>query len=259
MIRAPRVLLQLIAGEVRSAYGISPERYLFRAVSVGLLGGAAFTALLSLRASEEAAVAGGLAFLLLTLLAARALPRARMAARVAAADSHLLLAVRELGLLLKAGYPLQDALIHLSHGHGEVSRQLGLLARDIESARPLGECFGAARMRTSPQALLRLLSLLEGGFRSGSSLEVSLNALVSDLANDQRSRIESYTRELNVWSMAYLLLAVAIPTIGAVMLLVLGAFAAGAEIPGFHLFVIGSIGMQVLMLMTLRTRRPVVT
>tara|TARA_Y100000310_G_scaffold343799_1_gene453092 strand:- start:4018 stop:4275 length:258 start_codon:yes stop_codon:yes gene_type:complete len=82
--------------------------------------------------------------------------------------------------------------------------------------------------------------------------------LIDDLTLDQRNRIKKYAAELNLWSLLYLLFAVAVPTIGATMLVILSSFAGFGVTQGFFIIFISiCFIIQLILIGFVKTRRPV--
>lgn len=70
--------------------------------------------------------------------------------------------------------------------------------------------------------------------KSGSNIKKTLKSITKELSSEQRTKIANYSRELNLWSLIYMLFAVAVPSIGSTMLVILSSFAGfGIDRPMF--------------------------
>ena len=262
--RFPRLGETLLKASPRE----DPASSLKRSLLLSVLSGAAFGALMSfllvsargfslLRAITGGAAIGLGVALLLFLLAALILPGVRAGKRAEELERHLLFSLRELRLLVKAGYPLYDAVVRLSEaGYGELSRECGLIVSDLEASVPLDRAFDEARRRNPSPAFGKVLSLLRSALRSGSALAPGLDAAIRTLGEEQKARIRDYAKDLGLWSLLYLLFAVVVPTIGAVMALVLSAFVAGMGTATAALLIAGCFTVQVALIGFVRSRRP---
>ncbi len=264
--RFPRVEEALI-----KAYPLEqPERYLTRNLLMTALFGLVFGGLMGflLRSAREfstvRAIAGGLAigvlvWFLLYLLMLLILPHVKAGKRAESIEKNLLFALRELRLLVKGGHPVHDAMLKLSKaGYGELSREFELLVRDIEANIPLKTAMAGAKSRNPSEAFGRTLSMLNSALVSGSSLSKSLDAAIRSLDAEQKASIRSYAKELNLWSLLYLLFAVAIPTIGAVLILVLSAFVGGAmSTTSYLLLIVACFCVQAGIIGFVKSRRPI--
>ena len=89
--------------------------------------------------------------------------------------------------------------------------------------------------------------------------QINLQAIISDLDTEQKSKIMSYSRELNLWSLVYMLFAVAIPTIGSTMLVILSTFAGfGISQQIFITFLVICFFIQFFLMNFVKVRRPIV-
>jgi len=79
------------------------------------------------------------------------------------------------------------------------------------------------------------------------------------LNDAQKGKIMNYARELNLWSLIYMMFAVAIPTIGSTMMVILSTFAGfGVSKQMFVSFIALCFAIQFIMVNFVKARRPVV-
>ena len=91
-------------------------------------------------------------------------------------------------------------------------------------------------------------------------MKSSLQVIITELVKDQRARIEIYAKELNLWSLIYMMFAVAIPSISATMLVILSSFAGfGVTRASFIGFLGITVFIQIALIGLIKTRRPVVS
>jgi archaeal flagellar protein FlaJ len=175
-------------------------------------------------------------------------------------DRTLLFALKDLLLQVSSGVSLYNSFVNISlAGYGLVSKEFKIAAQEINAGIPMTVAIEKMAHRTKSEYLQRSLWQLVNAMNVGASLEGALRTIIDDLARDQKSKIKDYAKELNLWSLIYMLFAVAIPTLGVTMLVVLSGFAGFnvnmvtfAFLMGFVLFV------QIAIIGFIKRRRPMV-
>lgn len=100
---------------------------------------------------------------------------------------------------------------------------------------------------------------IANALNAGTSFRVALKNIISDLILDQRAKIKGYTNELNLWSLVYMMFAVALPTIGVTVVIVLSTFSGfGITKQTFIVFLILTMIVQFVIIGLVKSRRPVV-
>ena len=145
-------------------------------------------------------------------------------------------------------------------GYGEASKEFEQLAQFINTGMSVDKALERLALHTKSDFLKRTAWQLNNAIIAGASLQGALQALVDDLTLDQKDKIRNYSQELNLWILLYMLFAVAVPTIGATMLVILSSFAGfGIEQNMFVAFIIICLIIQGMLIGFVKTRRPVVT
>ena len=175
-------------------------------------------------------------------------------------DKHLIFALKDLRLQISSGVPFYNALVNVSKaGYGQASIEIGKAAKAINTGTPVSKALEKMALETKSEFLRRTTWQLINTLRSGSSLKSALNSIIQNLTLDQRDKIRGYGYELNLWVLVYMLFAVAIPTIGATLLVVLSSFAGfGITKQFFIFFIIVCFLIQIILVGFVKTRRPVV-
>ncbi|OIO64288.1 hypothetical protein AUJ68_06730 [Candidatus Woesearchaeota archaeon CG1_02_57_44] len=175
-------------------------------------------------------------------------------------ERNLAFALKDLYLQVTSGVGLYDALIAVSRaGYGEASLAFGSAAHDVASGTPIASALERMAARSESQYLKRTTWQLVNTLRSGASLEGALRSLIDGLMLSQRDKIRGYTQELNLWVLLYMLFAVAIPTLGITMMIILSGMAGLGVTPGlFVAFLVICFFVQVLLIGFIHSRRPVV-
>jgi len=213
---------------------------------------------------QEALTAGllyGAVIALLVLYALIRYPKILAGKRAELVDKHLIFALKDLQLQITSGVTLYNGLVNVAKaGYGQASVEINKVARDIETGTPVDKALEKMAIKSKSDFLRRTTWQLINTLKAGASLKGALSSLIDDLTLDRKDKIKSYTQELNLWVLMYLLFAVAVPSIGATLLIVLSSFAGFDITPQFlAVFVTICLIIQVILIGFVKTRRPVVT
>lgn len=175
-------------------------------------------------------------------------------------DMNLVFALKDVELQIVAGVDLYVAMQHVADAnYGEVSIEFNKVVRKIEVGVPMIDALEEMAIKTKSSYLKRTVWQIINSIKSGSNLHATLKNIVRDLSAEQNSKIKNYARELNLWSLLYLLFAVAVPSIGSTMLVVLSSFAGFGLTKGtFIAFIALSIIIQIMLIGMIKSRRPMV-
>ena len=175
-------------------------------------------------------------------------------------DKYLLFTLKDLRLQITSGVTLYNGLVNISKaGYGTISKEFETLARAVNTGTPLDKALERMAVKSKSDFLRRMTWQLINTLRAGASLEGALTTLIRDLTLDQRDKIKSYSNELNLWILIYMLFAVAVPTIGATLLVILSSFAGfGVTTSFFIVFISICFVVQIVLIGFVKTRRPMV-
>jgi len=175
-------------------------------------------------------------------------------------DKNLVYALKDLLLQISSDVSLYNGLVNVSKaGYGQVSVEFGKIVQAINTGTPMDKALERMAINTKSEYLKRTTWQLINTLKAGASLKLALKSIVNDLTIEQRSKIRDYAHELNLWSLIYMLFAVAVPTIGAVMLVILSSFAGmGVSNNMFIAFIILCFFIQYVLIGFIRARRPIV-
>jgi len=173
-------------------------------------------------------------------------------------DRHLMFALKDLLLHTSTGTSLYDAIISVSNaGYGEVSRELHIVGQEIHSGMAEDKALEGWAERTSSVYLKKIIWQMLNSLRSGGNISEALHSIVDDLTQTQRVSIITYANELNLWSLIYMLFAVAAPTIGITMMIILSSFAdVGINSTTLILFTGLTVFVQIVIIGLIKSRRP---
>ncbi len=173
-------------------------------------------------------------------------------------DQNLLFALKSMMIQVSSGVSLFDSMINIGNeDYGIVSKEFAELTKKISSGEGEVKALEKMALSTKSDYLRKTTWQLLTSLRSGASLESALKSIVETLSNNQARAIKNYAAELNLWILVYLLLAVAIPTMGVTFLVILsalGGVSIGPEL--IILIVLGAFAMQIILIGFVKNRMP---
>ncbi|MFW5746189.1 MAG: type II secretion system F family protein [Nanoarchaeota archaeon] len=202
----------------------------------------------------------GLGIYFLLMLVLLRMPAIQARTKAEECDKYLLYALKDVVLQISSGRTLYETIRDIGNaGYSSVSEEFARTARKIESGVPLREALEGMANSTD-SAYLRKASLqMINSLRAGADLRSTLDSIILELNEAQKSKIMNYARELNLWSLVYMMFAVAIPTIGSTMMVILSTFAGfGVSRQLFLMFIGICFVIQFTLMNFVKARRPVV-
>ncbi len=196
----------------------------------------------------------------LILLALLRYPRIVAGKKAEQVDKHLVFALKDLYLQIGSGVSLYNSMVNVAKAdYGIVSEEFRKVARAINTGMPMAAALEKMATSSSSEFLRRTTWQLVNTLKAGASLKGALRSVIDELTADQRNKIRDYAHELNLWSLVYMLFAVAIPTIGATLLVILSSFAGFGVTQGmFIIFIVACFFVQYVLIGLVKARRPVV-
>ena len=173
-------------------------------------------------------------------------------------EGNLIFALKDLLLKVSAGTQLYDAFVSIANSdYGEVSKQFERVAKQVQSGRPIDKALENMALKTSSEYMKRTVWQLVNVLKSGSNIKTALKIVISEQMQNHKEKIRGYAQELNLWSLIYMLFAVAIPTIGLTMMLILTTFSGfGMTEVTFVVFGILCLLVQYVIIGLIQSRRP---
>ena len=171
-----------------------------------------------------------------------------------------LFALKDLSLQLGAGVSLYSGIVNVAEaGYGEVSSEFEKIAKHVNSGMPMNLALEKIGNATKSDYFRRAIWQILNAMKAGASLKSAVQSIITDLTATQKTAIVDYSKELNIWILSYLMIAVAIPTIGIVMLIILSSFSgAGIDDKMFVIFLILTFIVQIVLIELIKSRRPAV-
>ncbi len=176
-------------------------------------------------------------------------------------DTYLVFALKELLLQVSSGVSLYHAIRNVSNqNYGAVSKEMKLVVKDVNAGISMKQALEHLALRTQSPFLDRTVWQLVNAIRSGASIQIVLRSIIDDATMDKKTRIRDFAGELNLWGLLYMTFAVAVPSIGLTMMIILSTFGGGGiGPPMFIAFVCVCFVLQIIIIGLVKSRRPVVS
>jgi pilus assembly protein TadC len=152
--------------------------------------------------------------------------------RIKKLEKDLLNSLQHILIEIKAGVPLFNAMIGITEGYGEVSDEFRIVVKEINAGIAEIKALERASLRNPSLHFRRSLWQITNAMKAGSDVASALEAIVSNLTQEQIIAIRRYGQELSPFTLMYMLVAVIMPTLGITFLIILSSFA-GLKIPDF--------------------------
>jgi len=173
-------------------------------------------------------------------------------------EKNLVFALKDLLLQTTSGISIYNAFVHISkENYGVVSEEFDFVIKQMNTGISMENALEKMATRTTSEFLRKVTWQLLNTLKAGASIEGILKTIINEITLTQKARIKDFSHELNLWSMLYMLFAVAVPTIGATMLIILSSFAGfGVTRLMFILFLILCFIVQLILIGFVKSRRP---
>jgi len=200
---------------------------------------------------------GGLAFLG-SLIFHLLYPKIAAGQLAALVDQELLFALRTLLIQLSSGISLFEAMHSIAKGdYGQVSHEFEQVVRDINTGLAESAALEKLAFRTKSEILKKSVWQIITTMKSGGSIVTALNAEVDSLNAQQVEVIKSYSAELNLWTLIYLLIAAAMPSLGITFLVIASSIGgSGIGVEAVMLIALLAACIQVAMIFMIKTKVP---
>ena len=250
--------------------GMSTQAYVSASLLNSMIMGLIFSVIITLKFLKEkpmlqailSGVGLGFCILILWMMLLLFYPRIIAGKKAEDIDNNLIFALKDLHLQVGAGVNLYHAILNVSiSGYGPVSEEFKQIIQRVETGTPLDKSLEEMARETKSKFLQKTVWQLVNSLRAGASLKETLESLITDLKSEQYAKIKEYGQELNMMILMYLLFAIAIPSIGATLLIVLSGFGTGGGVKEVTFIMFGLISMiiQVVLITFIKSRRPAIT
>ena len=152
-------------------------------------------------------------------------PRIAVRKIVESVDKDLVFALKDLLVQISSGVNLYNSMANISKaGYGKVSDEFKIAVQDISTGKSQDEALEKLAVRTESDFLKRTIWQVVSVLKTGASLRGALESLVQSMTQYQNAQVKNFIQELNLWILVYVIVGIAIPSLGATLLVVLSLF-----------------------------------
>ncbi|MBD3261893.1 MAG: hypothetical protein GF334_09555, partial [Candidatus Altiarchaeales archaeon] len=176
-------------------------------------------------------------------------------------DRDLEYVLKDIQIQLTAGVPLFDTFVNIARGeYGECSTISKGIIREVEAGKAMGDVLDDVGMWSPSTFLRKSLWQIVNALRSGSDVAEALQVISKEIRLDKENRIKSYSKELNLWGLIYMMIAVILPSMGVTLMVILSSFFGKGIITEerFWLILFFLIVFQVLFISFVNQKRPII-
>lgn len=188
------------------------------------------------------------------------LPKMIVRKRVENIEKNLAFGLQSLYIQIGSGVAVFDALESISRGkYGELSREIGFTANDIHSGKPYVDALEELAIRNPSPYFQRVIWQIVNTIKTGGNLKENLDYILKEISRDQINVIKSYGGKLSMLSMAYMMAAVIIPSLGITLLITISSLPSiGTRIDTgiFWLILVITLILQIQFAMVIQSSRP---
>ncbi len=185
------------------------------------------------------------------------LPAIRAKKRVRRLEKELPYALRHLLIEVQAGISLYEAMVAVSEGYGEASVEFKQIVKDINAGTSEIEALEQAVVRNPSMSFRRALWQMINALKSGSDVSTTLESLVDAIVKKQILSVQKYGKELNPYTLMYMMVAVILPSLGVTFLMVLSTFTGANVSSRVFLIILGILILfQLFFINLVKSKRP---
>ncbi len=132
------------------------------------------------------------------------------------------------------------------------------VVQEVQAGKSIVNVLDEFGMMSSSEYLRRVFWQVVNALKTGSNVGISLKMISTELKEEKENRITSYSQELSLWSLIYMIVVIVMPSMGVTLILILSSFLGGAMITEaiFWLILVGIIFAQIIFISIIRSKRP---
>jgi len=174
-------------------------------------------------------------------------------------EKELPYALRHILIEVDAGISLYQAMVSVSDGYGEASNEFKKIVNEINAGTSEVAALENAILRNPSQEYRRALWQIINALKSGTDVSTTLENLVDSIMEKQILSVEEYGKELNPYTLMYMMVAVIMPSLGVTFIMILSTFT-GMNLGNnvFYGILIGLVLFQLMFINLVKSKRPAV-
>jgi len=186
-------------------------------------------------------------------------PKIKAKKRTRELEKDLPYALRHILIEVEAGVTLYQAMVSVTEGYGEASKEFRRIVNEISAGTSEIEALENAILRNPSKEFRRGLWQIINSLKSGADVSTTLRSLVDTLMENQILEVRKYGKELNPYTLMYMLIAIILPSLGVTFLMIISTFT-GISLPPemFYGILIGLVLFQLMFINIVKSKRPLV-
>lgn len=189
------------------------------------------------------------------------IPRTRINRRGRLIDKDLDYMLKDIKIQLRSGVPLFDTIVNIGRGqYGECSTIASDIVKEVQSGKSIVDVLNEVGMLSPSDYLRKVLWQIVNAVRSGADVVDVLEAISGDIRADKEAKIKEYGKELNLYSLLYMIVIIIMPSMGVTLMVILSSFIGGRTINEqiFWIILLVLIIIQVFFITFIKEKRPIV-
>ncbi len=200
----------------------------------------------------------GMAMFVVTTIYIVAYPRLVVKKRIFNIERNLVYAVRHMYVQATSGVPVFNTMASVADGdYDAVSKELKEAVSMVNTGMSVDKALDRIAAKNPSLYFRRVLWQISNGVKSGSDLGLVLKNSIEYLSSEQKIAMKRYGSQLNPMTLAYMMVAVIIPSLGVTFLIVLSSF---SKVPIGETIFWGILGFlilfQFMFLGVMKSKRP---
>ena len=172
-------------------------------------------------------------------------------------SKEIVFAGRFLIIELESGVPVHQAFQNVAKNYEHIGQYFAEVIQRIDLGTSMEEALNEAVQIAPSNDVRRVFWQILNSLKTGSEVVNALNSVFDQIVREQQISVKEYGRKLNPLAMFYMMMAIIVPSLGTIMLIVLGTFI-GIEFDFvlFSLIIGANALLQGMFLAIIKAQRP---
>ena len=173
-------------------------------------------------------------------------------------ERDILFAVRDMIISLRSGMPLYNAIVAVSTGYGDASKEFAKITDRSQLGLSLEDAIDQTISESKSASFRRVMLQASASIKAGADIVASLQSVVDQLSQERMILLRRYGQKLNAIAMFYMLFGVILPSMGIAIATILTTFISIFTVNDALLeaAIVGILFLQVIFLQMIRGSRP---
>ncbi len=174
-------------------------------------------------------------------------------------ERDILFATRDMIISLRSGMTLYNAIVSISTGYGDASKEFAKITERAQIGMSLEEAIDRTITESKNQSFRRIMLQASASIKAGADIVAALQTITDQLSQERIIALRRYGQRLNAIAMFYMLFGVILPSMGIAILAILTTFISIFVVNSSVLeaALVGIVFLQLIFLQMIRRSRPV--